>query len=256
MKLPCYLYEGKKSGLKNYGCRIFFTNKGTENLCEMIKEFVPPSLQYKLLDEYKGFFNESLWSNSTALPFYDESKVEWAPDNKTTSGGNTVYCLEVESPHSNFAANAVIVHNCEEDIKSVGFKFHMNNINAAIGLANIKHIDSIVGQHKANAKYYDLMLAGMSGVKLLKRDERDDPAFWIYSILVENKPDFMRAMKDRGIMTSQVHERNDKHSCVKEFKTFLPNLDKIIPQLVHIPVGWWLGRKECDQVIDAMAKGW
>ena len=37
-------------------------------------------------------------------------------------------------------------------------------------------------------------------------------------MLVDHKDEFMKHMKECGIMVSQVHERNDIHSAVKKFK--------------------------------------
>jgi dTDP-4-amino-4,6-dideoxygalactose transaminase len=38
----------------------------------------------------------------------------------------------------------------EQDITESGYKFHMNNINAAIGLAQMQHINKIIESHKNN----------------------------------------------------------------------------------------------------------
>ena len=32
-------------------------------------------------------------------------------------------------------------------------------------------------------------------------------------------------------MVSRVHERNDKHTCVSEYKTLLPNLEKLVDEM-------------------------
>jgi len=63
-------------------------------------------------------------------------------------------------------------------------------------------------------------------------------------------------MKECGISVSQVHERNDKHTCVREFISQLPNLDKTIGKLVSIPVGWWLTTEERQYIVDCVKKGW
>ena len=55
-------------------------------------------------------------------------------------------------------------------------------------------------------------------------------------------------MKEADIMVSQVHNRNDINSCVKEFEEVLPNLDILEKELVCIPVGWWLEEK-CLEII-------
>lgn len=147
---------------------------------------------------------------------------------------------------------------CEADIADWGFKFHMNDINAAIGLGNMKKMDAIISAHRENAYYYDRELKDVDGVKLLRKNisYAHESSFWIYSLLVEDKPEFQRAMKERGIITSQVHERNDIHTTVKEYRAILPNLDQITPKLSSIPVGWWVGKEERERIVEAIKEGW
>jgi len=145
---------------------------------------------------------------------------------------------------------------CEEDIKEWGYKFHMNDIAATLGIENFKHLDEIVEKHRDNADFYDLHLKDIDGLTLLKRRYNHQSSFWIYSMLVERKDNFMNHMKECGIMVSQVHERNDIHSCVKEFQRNLPTLDKIAPKLISIPVGWWVTKKERQYIVDCIKKGW
>ena len=57
-------------------------------------------------------------------------------------------------------------------------------------------------------------------------------------------------MKEDGIMTSQVHNRNDINSSVKEFNEILPNLDMLEKELVCIPVGWWLEESDLEYIIE------
>ena len=109
-------------------------------------------------------------------------------------------------------------YRCEENIPEWGFKFHMNDVNASIGKANLKYADKIVSAHQNNAKFYDLAFKDFDGVTVLERKENRESAFWIYSILVEDKQGFMNHMKEKNIIVSQVHERNDFHTCVDEFK--------------------------------------
>lgn len=145
---------------------------------------------------------------------------------------------------------------CEADIEEWGYKFHMNDVNATVGIENFKHLDSIVSKHKANAAYYDEHLQDTPGVTLLERKLGHESSFWIYSLLVENRDGFYRWMDECNIAVSQVHERNDKHTAVKEFKTPLPTLDKTIDKVVSIPVGWWVTPEEREYIVDCIKKGW
>ena len=143
---------------------------------------------------------------------------------------------------------------CEADIEEWGFKFHMNDVCATVGIENLKDAEWIIGKHRDNAKFYDKNLKGLNGITLLSRHEGHESAFWIYSMLVENRDGFYKHMKDCGIVVSQVHERNDKHTCVREFRSHLPNLEKTISKVVSIPVGWWVTEEQRQYIVDCIKK--
>jgi dTDP-4-amino-4,6-dideoxygalactose transaminase len=144
---------------------------------------------------------------------------------------------------------------CEADVVEWGFKFHMNDVSATVGIENLKHADHIIGTHKSNAEFYDNNLK-TTGLTLLDREEGFESAFWIYSMLVEDRIGFMRKMKEHGITVSQVHERNDKHTCTRDYVSPLPTLDKTISKVVSIPVGWWVTPEERQYIVDCINKGW
>ena len=145
---------------------------------------------------------------------------------------------------------------CEADIEEWGFKFHMNDVCATVGMENLKHAAELIKKHQANAAYYDKHLKDIKGVTLLDRHKGHDSAFWIYTMLVDDREGFYKWMKECNIVVSQVHERNDKHTAVKEFKSNLPTLDKTIGKIVSIPVGWWVTKEQREYIVDCIKKGW
>lgn len=145
---------------------------------------------------------------------------------------------------------------CEADIEEWGYKFHMNDVCATVGIENLKHVEEIVSKHRENAAYYDKHLQTTPGVTLLERHPGHDSAFWIYSMLVEDRAGFYRWMDECKITVSQVHERNDKHTCVRKYRSPLPTLDKTIGKIVSIPIGWWVTPEEREYIVDCIKKGW
>lgn len=131
----------------------------------------------------------------------------------------------------------------EKDIEEWGYKFHMNDINATIGLANLQLAITNLEKHRQNAQYFfeNLKTARMSNIH--------NGSWWIYSIKVPRKQQFIEYMKEQGITVSQVHNRNDNHSCVAKYKTTLPNLDSLENELVCIPCGWWLSKEELEKIV-------
>jgi dTDP-4-amino-4,6-dideoxygalactose transaminase len=144
----------------------------------------------------------------------------------------------------------------EQDIEEHGYKFHMNDINATIGLSNLKHIDSILEKHISNAMFYHKNLSNVSGLILPKKEPEVQSSYWLFTLKVEDRNNFMLRMQEKGIVTSRVHDRNDRHPCVKEFKTELPQLDDLIDQIVCIPVGWWVTEEEREYIVSSIKEGW
>ena len=145
---------------------------------------------------------------------------------------------------------------CEEDVKEWGFKFHMNDVNAAVGIENLKDVDKNIKIHKSNGQYYNDKLQGVDGVTLLENSSDRSSSYWIYTIRVERQNDFMRMMNDKGIMVSRVHERNDKHTCVREYIRNLPTLDKVVKEMICIPVGWWVSEEDREYIVECIKEGW
>ena len=56
----------------------------------------------------------------------------------------------------------------ENDILEYGYKFHMNDINATIGVYNFPYIDNLLKKNRANSLYFDQHLKDIDGIKLTK----------------------------------------------------------------------------------------
>jgi dTDP-4-amino-4,6-dideoxygalactose transaminase len=145
---------------------------------------------------------------------------------------------------------------CEADVVEWGFKFHMNDVSAAVGIENLKHADEIVGKHKDNAAYYNEALKGVSGVTLLENKDDRESAYWLYTIKVKDRDKFTEHMAKHGIAVSRVHERNDLHTTVREYITALPALDKVVKEMICIPVGWWVTEEDREYIVETIKSGW
>lgn len=145
---------------------------------------------------------------------------------------------------------------CSQNISNWGYKFQMNDIAATIGIHNFPHISGLLQKHRSNAEFYNRELQDTPGVTLLDIETDRTPSYWVYTLLVENRREFIKKMEERGIQTHQVHERNDKYSCMKEFKSPLPGLDRIHKNIVCIPCGWWVTKEDREHIVKTIKNGW
>jgi dTDP-4-amino-4,6-dideoxygalactose transaminase len=137
----------------------------------------------------------------------------------------------------------------ENDVVQWGYKFHMNDISASIGLSNLPHIQDIVDKHVSNAEYYSTALANVAGVRIIQKERQSKPSYWIYTMLVERRDEFAEFMKNKNVMVSCVHKRNDINTCFADFTSVLPNLDSIEDKYVSIPVGWWVTNENREYIV-------
>lgn len=127
----------------------------------------------------------------------------------------------------------------EQDIVEWGYKFHMNDIAATIGLANFDIVDEVLMAHRSNAKLLDSLLD--------KRFVRTAPEYdhqgswWIYTILLPSqavRDAFKAHMDASGVQVSQVHWRNDTQTVFKDVavKDELPGVDEFSSRMICLPV--------------------
>jgi dTDP-4-amino-4,6-dideoxygalactose transaminase len=144
----------------------------------------------------------------------------------------------------------------ENNIQFQGYKYHMNNVNATIGLVQLKDIDSIVSQYIDNGKYFDQKLQNIPSIELLKYYPDSEPSYWLYTLKVENRDGFIKKLGENGIMASELHKRNDLHDYLNDFHQQLPALDKFYSKLVHIPCGWWATPEDRKKIVETIKSGW
>jgi perosamine synthetase len=144
----------------------------------------------------------------------------------------------------------------DNDIKFQGYKYHMNNVNATIGLIQLKNIENLIQRYIDNGKYFDKHLKDVRGVELIEYYPDTEPSYWFYTLKVENRERFIKMMFNNGIMASEIHKRNDLHTYLNDYPTELPNLDLFYTKMVHIPCGWWVTDEDREQIVKFILKGW
>jgi dTDP-4-amino-4,6-dideoxygalactose transaminase len=148
------------------------------------------------------------------------------------------------------------VSRLESNITEAGYKYHMNNVNATVGLAQLQNLDQNVLKYIENGKFFDEHLANILGLTLIPYHDNTEPSYWLYTIKVENRAEFIKMMADHGISASPLHLRNDRHRVFNAQNSQLPNLDKFYNEFVHIPCGWWVTEENRNMIVEVIRKGW
>jgi perosamine synthetase len=141
----------------------------------------------------------------------------------------------------------------EDDIAEWGLKANMNDLSAAIGVEQMKHIDFIIGAHHRNGMRYDANLRDVAGIGRVPRSSDDYSAFWAYSMQVDDPKGLAKCLADIGVSAQQIHPRNDVYSMFAASRTELPNTDVFAKREIALPCGWWMDESDVDQICERIS---
>jgi len=142
------------------------------------------------------------------------------------------------------------------DITSVGYGYHMTNIAAAIGLEGLPTLEAQLQRRRDVASRYRGAFGGLDGVTLLDDKPDRNPTWHFFTMRVENRPSFCRALRSRGVDTSIVHARNDQYTVFGGLRRDLPQLDRFAESYIGLPTHMHLSDGDVSTVIESVKAGW
>lgn len=143
---------------------------------------------------------------------------------------------------------------CEADILEYGYKFHMNDVAATIGIEQLKYVAENIRLTRSHATRYDEAFRGLANLHPLRYQADRSSAHWLYTLRVKERRGFAALMRDHGVVVSQVHARNDLHTVFRESRVALTGVDEFSSEQISIPVGWWLSEADLRRIISAVLR--
>lgn len=142
------------------------------------------------------------------------------------------------------------------NIDSLGYKYHLNDFSAALGLANLENFKERLEKRRAIAKIYRKELSNISGIKIFDNLPDRESAYWLFGMHVENRENFILSMKDKGIIVSVVHQRIDRNSVFGGERKDLSNQVKFDETQIHIPIHDDLTENDINKILESIKQGW
>jgi len=142
------------------------------------------------------------------------------------------------------------------DAQKVGYKCHMNDLSAAIGLGNLEVFPSNLKRRIEIATIYNEELKNVPGLQLLDYKNDRECAYWLYTMLVEHRIDFIEKLREKDIPASVMHQRIDDNSVFGGITPGLVNQEKFNDLQVAIPVHNALTNEDVKLIVDTIKKGW
>lgn len=243
-----------------------------------VKKLITPKTKAIIAVDWAGKICNFKKLKSFGIPVIEDAAHTWVPFLKkniergdyvcysfqaikflTTGDGGMLICPNIEKEHEarllrwfGLDRSKKESFRCTQNIINAGFKYHMNDIAAAIGIGNIPEARKSVLRARKNAKH---LIKNINNDKLILPKFDSTTSFWMLSIHVKDgkKAEFEKYLADNGIASSPVHFRNDLYDCTAEFREGnLPGVSSFDQTQICIPNGWWLTQTELDHIVTAL----
>ena len=144
----------------------------------------------------------------------------------------------------------------EYNLEEIGYKYHLNNFAASLGLANLELLQKNLDRRREIAAHYTSELQHVPGINLFNYNEDRESAHWLYGFHVENREQFISKLKENDIPVSIVHVGIDVNKLFQKSWSNLPAQRKFDLTQIHIPVHNELDDEQVLQIVNTIKAGW
>ncbi len=142
----------------------------------------------------------------------------------------------------------------EYDVTTSGFRYHMPNVNAAVGLIQMKKLKDFIKSRQNAVRKYDEAFKNNKNVELLKKSY-DTTSFFCYILKVKNgrRKEMMEHLKTQEVASGIHYIPNHHHSFFKDFpKGDLAVTEALEGEILTLPLYNMITEKEVAQVTSAV----
>jgi dTDP-4-amino-4,6-dideoxygalactose transaminase len=146
----------------------------------------------------------------------------------------------------------------ENDIVDIGFKYQMNDISAAIGLAGLKEIQDVVDYRNELFREYENHI-NSNRVRIVGKSSETNyfNSAWLLTIIIDkDRIALMKKLRENGIESAQVHYRNDRYKIFGERRIDMSYMDDVEERYLVLPLHTKMGKDHVAKICKIINEGW
>lgn len=140
----------------------------------------------------------------------------------------------------------------EYDVEEVGYKFHMNDLTAAIGLIQLAKLESSNAARREIAAQYHKALAGLSWLDLPNEKDYARSAHHMFVVRAKDRDGLIEHLAEREIDAGVHYKPNHLYTVYEPYRSELPVVERVWQDIVTLPMHPAMSNEEIDHVIDAV----
>jgi perosamine synthetase len=138
------------------------------------------------------------------------------------------------------------------EIKVLGYKYNMNDLMAAIGLAQLKKLERMNARRRVIIQRYLDGIRDLRQIKPLFPYELKDSAYWIFGVRCEKRDALILHLKKKGIATSVHYMPLSIHPLFRKYSGETPVANRVWQTILTLPLFSDLTDGEVDYVVEAL----
>lgn len=141
------------------------------------------------------------------------------------------------------------------DTVVAGFKYNLTDIASALGIHQLRKLDGFIARRREIAERYLAGLAGVPGLGLPAVPGYPHRHAWhLFTVLVENRDEFMQKLKEENIGSGLHFEATHKLSLYRKGAKKLPKTEHVCGRILSLPLFPSMTDQDADDVIAAVRK--
>jgi len=138
------------------------------------------------------------------------------------------------------------------EVAVLGYKYNMNDLMAAIGLAQLKKLDRMNQRRRELIQRYLNGIRNLASIEPLLRYELPGSSYWLFGVRHLNRDKLILHLKKHGIATSVHYMPVSWHPLFKKYRHETPVADRVWQTLITLPLFADMTNDEADYVINAL----
>ena len=139
------------------------------------------------------------------------------------------------------------------EVTTQGYRYHMSNINAAIGLAQLRKFDILSEKRKHITNGYNERLNGIKGIKLIRWDLKETvPFMYIIHVQDGKRDELMNFLNGKGIVTGVHYIANHIQPYFSKYSNPLPVTESVWEDILTLPLYPDMTDKDLAFVVDSI----
>jgi len=142
------------------------------------------------------------------------------------------------------------------NVPEIGYKYHMNDINAAIGIEQLKLLDEENAYRRKLAVIYNQELNHPDIISLPYVSPDVVTSQHLYVIQVRRRDDLIAKLKANGVAPGVHYRPNNIYPMYRKYRADVENVKRIAKNIVSLPMHTLLEKKDVWRITKIINQGW